>query len=85
MKEFNILYQKSKCINLTLKKGGFSEGVIWDNEIRRPRTENINPFFAQIGHCSALWRGFGTRKKDSPDELSCVVAGGGLEPPASGL
>ena len=42
MKEFNILYQKSKRINLTLKKGVFPEGVIWDNEIRRPRTENIN-------------------------------------------
>ena len=48
MKEFNILYQKSKRINLTLKKGVFPEGVIWDNEIRRPRTESINPFFAQI-------------------------------------
>ena len=25
------------------------------------------------------------KKKDSPDELSLVVAGEGLEPPASGL
>ncbi len=85
MKEFNILYQKSKRINLTLKKGVFPEGVIWDNEIRRPRTENINPFFAQIALAVRSAGDLGTRKKDSPDELSCVVAGGGLEPPASGL
>ena len=27
----------------------FPEGVLWDKENRVPRTENMNPFFAQIG------------------------------------
>ncbi len=30
-------------------------------------------------------RGLDIKKKDNPNELSYLVAGGGLEPPASGL
>ena len=63
----------------------FPDGVLWDSENRLPRTDNMNPFFAKIGLAVRSMRGGGIKNKDNPDELSCLVAGGGLEPPASGL
>ena len=63
----------------------FPDGVLWDSENRLPRTDNMNPFFAKIGLAVRSVRGEGIKNKDNPDELSCLVAGGGLEPPASGL
>ena len=63
----------------------FPEGVLWDKENRLPRTENMNPFFAQIGLAVRSVRGEGIKNKDSAEALSCLVAGGGLEPPTSGL
>ena len=47
--------------------------------------QNMNPFFAQIALAVRSIGDLGTRKKDNPNELSCLVAGEGLEPPASGL
>ena len=63
----------------------FPEGVLWDKENRIPRTENMNPFFAQIGLVARSARGMDIKNKDSAEALSCLVAGGGLEPPTSGL
>ena len=63
----------------------FPEGVLWDKENRVPRTENMNPFFAQIGLVARSARGMDIKNKDSAEALSCLVAGGGLEPPTSGL
>ena len=63
----------------------FPDGVLWDSENRCPRTDNMNPFFAKIGLAVRSVRGMEIKNKDNPDELSCLVAGGGLEPPASGL
>ena len=40
---------------------------------------------AKIGLAVRFMRGMGIKNKDNPDELSCLVAGGGLEPPTSGL
>ena len=56
-----------------------------DNENRVARTENMNPFFAKIALAVRSVRGMEIKNKDNPDELSCLVAGEGLEPPASGL
>ena len=63
----------------------FPEGILWDNENRVARTENMNPFFAQIALAVRSVGDLETTKKDNPNELSCLVAGEGLEPPASGL
>ena len=63
----------------------FPEGILWDNENRVARTENMNPFFAKIALAVRSVRGIDIKNKDNPNELSCLVAGGGLEPPASGL
>ena len=63
----------------------FPGGILWDNENRVARTENMNPFFAKIALAVRSVRGMEIKNKDNPDELSCLVAGGGLEPPASGL
>ena len=59
----------------------FPEGVLWDKENRIPRTENMNPFFAQIGLVARSVKGVDIKNKDSAEALSCLVAGGGLEPP----
>ena len=63
----------------------FPDGVFWDNENRLPRTGNMNPFFAKIGLAVRSMRDAEIKNKDNPNELSCLVAGGGLEPPTSGL
>ena len=63
----------------------FPDGVFWDNENRLPRTENMNPFFAKIGLAVLSMKDAEIKNKDNPNELSCLVAGGGLEPPTSGL
>ena len=72
-------------IGLGVGKLVFPEGVLWDKENRIPRTENMNPFFAQIGLVARSARGVDIKNKDSAEALSCLVAGGGLEPPTSGL
>ena len=35
--------------------------------------------------CSSFCEGYGHKKQGQPEALSCLVAGGGLEPPTSGL
>ena len=60
----------------------FPEGVIWDKENRCYRTQNCNQFFDLTRSISA---DFKAKEKDKSCDLSCLVAGGGLEPPASGL
>ena len=72
-------------IGLRVGKLVFPEGVLWDKENRLPRTENMNPFFAQIGLVARSVKGVDIKNKDSAEALSCLVAGGGLEPPTSGL
>ena len=39
----------------------------------------------QIGLVARSVRGMDIKNKDSAEALSCLVAGGGLEPPTSGL
>ena len=46
------------------------------------RTKNINAVFELIDNeTNLLW----ATKKDNPNELSCSVAGEGIEPPTFGL
>ena len=63
----------------------FPDGIYWDNENRVARTENMNPFFAKIALAVRSVRDMEIKNKDTSNEVSCLVAGGGLEPPASGL
>ena len=63
----------------------FPEGVKWDKESRNYRTTNYNSFF-EILHCvSDSYKNRQEKEKDKSCDLSSLVAGGGLEPPTSGL
>ena len=63
----------------------FPEGVIWDKENRSLLTENGNKLFDLLFSVSDTYKNKNAQKKDKPFDLSSLVAGGGLEPPASGL
>ena len=68
-----------------IQKLVFPEGVKWDKESRSYRTTNYNSFF-EILHCvSDSYKNRQEKEKDKSCDLSSLVAGGGLEPPASGL
>ena len=68
-----------------IQKLVFPEGVKWDKESRSYRTTNYNSFF-EILHCvSESYKNRQEKEKDKSCDLSSLVAGGGLEPPASGL
>ncbi len=47
--------------------------------------QNMNPFFAQIALAVRSVGGCDIKNKDTSNEVSRLVAGEGLEPPASGL
>ena len=49
------------------------------------RRIQVGHFFAKIALAVRSVGGMDIKNKDNPDELSCLVAGEGLEPPASGL
>ena len=63
----------------------FPEGVIWDKENRSLLTKQGNEFFDLLFSVSDTCKNKNAQKKDKSCDLSCLVAGGGLEPPASGL
>lgn len=68
-----------------IQKLVFPEGVKWDKESRSYRTTNYNLFF-EILHCvSDSYKNRQEKEKDKSCDLSSLVAGGGLEPPTSGL
>ena len=68
-----------------IQKLAFPNGVIWDKEKRNYLTPEVNQFFDLIGCISEDYKIRIAQKKDKPFDLSSLVAGGGLEPPASGL
>ena len=63
----------------------FPEGVIWDKENRSLLTKQGNEFFDLLFSVSDTYKNKNAQKKDKSCDLSCLVAGGGLEPPTSGL
>ena len=68
-----------------IQKLVFPEGVKWDKESRSFRIINYNSFF-EILHCvSDSYKNRQEKEEDKSCDLSSLVAGGGLEPPASGL
>ena len=72
--------EKQKIQNLA-----FPEGVKWDREKDIPRTDVENGALAVFRSISNSYKMERAQKKDKPLDLSSVVAGEGLEPPASGL
>ncbi len=63
----------------------FPKGIKWDGEKRCYRTDGMNEFFRQIGLLRGSVRGEGIKETDTDCSVSVLVAGEGLEPPASGL
>lgn len=68
----------------------FIESHVYQFRVRKDvqppaRTGNMNPFFAKIALAVRSIGGMDIKEKDTSNEVSCLVAGEGLEPPASGL
>ena len=63
----------------------FPEGVQWDAKTKNYLTDKTNLFFDNIRSLSMSYKDEKTQKKNKSCDLSSLVAGGGLEPPASGL
>ena len=63
----------------------FPEGVQWDAKTKNYLTDKTNLFFDNIRSLSMSYKDEKIQKKNKSCDLSSLVAGGGLEPPASGL
>ena len=68
-----------------IQKLVFPNGVKWDKENRRLLTDGGNEFFDLLFRLSDSCEFIKTKKEDKSCDLSSMVAGGGLEPPTSGL
>ena len=68
-----------------IQKLVFPNGVKWDKENRRLLTDGGNEFFDLMFSVSDNYKNEIAQKKDKSCDLSSLVAGGGLEPPTSGL
>lgn len=64
----------------------FPDGLIWDKEKGKPRTTRENEVLMTIRLINNhLQKGTGQEKTGKSVDFPAVVAGGGLEPPTSGL
>ena len=80
-------YWNKGCFEVSqmIQKTVFPDGVAWDKETRSYLTTNYNSFF-EILHCvSDSYKDRQEKEEDKSCDLSSLVAGGGLEPPTSGL
>ena len=68
-----------------IQKLPFPDGVKWDKENRRLLTNGGNEFFYLLFRLSDSYKSIKSKKEDKSCDLSSMVAGGGLEPPTSGL
>ncbi len=68
-----------------IQKLVFPKGVEWDKEKRSFLTNSTNSFFDITRTISANYKNEKDKKRDKSFDLSLLVAGGGLEPPTSGL
>ena len=68
-----------------IQKLTFPDGIMWDGERKIFRTENCNEYLAKIGFLRMSVADLENKKRDKSCDLSRLVAGGGLEPPTSGL
>ena len=76
-KDFDICQNIQKLV--------FPKGVKWDKEERCFRTESVNEVFGDMLCISDSYKNGVEKEKDKSCDLSSLVAGGGLEPPTSGL
>ena len=68
-----------------IQKLVFPKGVEWDKEKRSFLTNDANSFFDITRTISANYKNEKDKKRDKSFDSSRLVAGGGLEPPTSGL
>ena len=68
-----------------IQKLTFPDGIKWDGEKRCFRTDGENVFLAKIALVEASVGGWAKKEQDKSCDLSCLVAGAGLEPATSGL
>ena len=68
-----------------IQKLTFPEGINWDGEKKAFRTDNCNEYLAKIALLRTSVAGLEQKERDKSCDLSRLVAGGGLEPPTSGL
>ena len=68
-----------------IQKLAFANGVKWDKEKRTLLTNSDNRFLNLLSRVSDSYKNRQEKEKDKSCDLSSLVAGGGLEPPASGL
>ena len=68
-----------------IQKLTYPGGVKWDGDARCFRTDGENEFLAKIASVGASVEVLTKKEQDKSCDLSCLVAGGGLEPPTSGL
>ena len=68
-----------------IQKLAFPNGVKWDKEKRTLLTNSDNRFLNLLSRVSDSYKNEMKKETDKSCDLSVLVAGGGLEPPASGL
>ena len=68
-----------------IQKLAFPEGIYWDGEKKTLRTDGENIFLSEIARLQSINSDEDNKKQDTPNDVSCLVAGGGFEPPTSGL
>lgn len=68
-----------------IQKLVFPEGAYWDHENRRFRTDGMNSVASYLFSLSDTYKNNNAKKEGKSNDLSSMVAGGGLEPPTSGL
>ena len=68
-----------------IQKLAFPDGVIWDRDLENYRTTNENEALRLIRSISSNYKNEKLQKKEKSLDFSDLVAGGGLEPPTSGL
>ena len=68
-----------------IQKLAFPNGVKWDKEKRTLLTNSDNRFLNLLSRVSDSYKNRQEKEEDKSYDLSSMVAGGGLEPPTSGL
>ena len=68
-----------------IQKLAYPNGIYWDGEKKTLRTDGENIFLSQIARLQNITSDEGIKKQDTQPTVSCLVAGGGFEPPTSGL
>ena len=68
-----------------LQQIAFPDGVTYDDTIGDYRTPKTNEVFELFGLISSSYDFDKSKKEEKSDDFSSLVAGGGLEPPTSGL